>query len=77
MNYNIKNVYCLIIFYDSKGSPIDVDLVEYNKGEIPAGLAKRVSSYVDQSVQKLTTSRRSITPKTRVEIRVLDFQIVQ
>lgn len=77
LNYNIKNIYCLVIFYDQKGSPIDFDLVEYKRDEIPAGLAKLVSSSVYNSVQRLTTPRGSITPKTRVEIRVLDFQIVQ
>lgn len=72
---NVRNVYCLVVFYDSQGGPIDVDIVEY-RGVIPAGLAKRVTSKVDGSVQKLTTPYGSMTPKTKIEFRVLDFQIV-
>ena len=72
----VKNVYCLVVFYDSQGSPIDVDVVQY-RGLIPAGLAKRVTSKVDGSVQKLTTTPNTMTPKTKVEFRVLDFQIVE
>ena len=47
---NVKNVYCLVVFYDSQGSPIDVDVLEFS-GVIPAGLARRVTSEVDESVQ--------------------------
>jgi hypothetical protein len=73
---NVKSVYCLVVFYDSQGSPIDVDVVQY-RGLIPAGLAKRVTSRVDGSVQKLTTPYGAMTPKTRVEFRILDFQLVE
>lgn len=66
---NVKNVYCLIVFFDSQGSPIDVDVVQY-RGLIPAGLAKRVTSRVDPSVGVLTKWRSSA-----VEFRILDFQI--
>lgn len=69
-----RNVYLLVVFYDSEGSPLDVNVVRYS-GIIPAGLAKRVSARTDGSVQKLTTPRRSPTPSTRVEFRVLDFEI--
>lgn len=65
----------LWFFYDSQGAPIDVDIVEY-RGVIPSGLAKRVTIKVDGSVQKLTTPYGSMTPKTKIEFRVLDFQIV-
>lgn len=71
---NVKNIYCLVVFYDSRGNPIDIDVVQY-RGLIPAGLAKRVISKVDESVQKLTTSKGSMSPNTKVEFRVLDFQI--
>jgi hypothetical protein len=71
---NVKNVYCLVIFYDAQGSPIDVDVVRY-EGVIPAGLAKRVTSKVDGSVQRLTTPYGAVSPRTRIEFRVLDFQI--
>ena len=74
LRHNVRNVYCLVIFYDTQGNPIDVDVVRY-QGAIPAGLAKRVISKVDGSVQKLTTSAGSMSPRTRVEFRVLDFEI--
>ena len=76
LHENVKNVYCLVIFYDAKGNPIDVDVVRY-ESLIPAGLAKRVNSKVDKSVQDLTTDTRSgaINPKTRVEFRILNFEI--
>lgn len=72
---NVKNVYCLVIFYDEQGNPIDVDAVRY-QGVIPAGLAKRVTSQVDGSVQKLTTKEGSLSPRTKVEFRILDFKIL-
>jgi len=72
---NVKNVYCLVIFYDAQGNPIDVDVVRYD-GLILAGLAKRVTSEVDGSVQRLTTPEGSMSPRTKVEFRILDFEIV-
>jgi hypothetical protein len=72
----VKKVYCVIVFYDSSRHPIDFDVVHYS-GLIPPGLAARVTSSVDSSIQKLTTASNSSTPSTRVEFRVLDFQIVK
>jgi hypothetical protein len=72
----VKNVYCLVIFYDAGGSPIDVDVVR-QVDVIPAGLARRVKSRVDGSVQKLTTPSGSLSPTTKVEFRILDFRIVE
>lgn len=71
---DVKNVYCLVIFYGEQGVPIDVDVVRF-QGVIPAGLAKRVTSKVDGSVQRLTTTRGSMSPRTKVEFRILDFVI--
>jgi hypothetical protein len=71
----VRDVYVLVIFYDAQDSPLDVSVVRFN-GLIPAGLAKRVSGRTDQSVQQLTTPRRSATPSTKLEFRILDFQIV-
>lgn len=71
---NVRNVYCLVIFYDAQVNPIDVDVVRY-QGLIPAGLAKRVTSRVDGSVQRLTTALGSMSPGTKVEFRILDFEI--
>lgn len=72
----VKEVYCLVIFYSRDGAPIDVDVVRY-LGVILPRLAKRVTSKVDGSVQELTTRMGSLTPSTKVEFRVLDFQIVE
>ena len=72
----VRNVYCFVIFYDAQEDPIDVDVVKY-QSSIPAGLAKRVKSDVDGSVQKLTTRFGLNTPYTKVEFRVLDFEIVE
>ncbi len=71
---NVKNVYCLVIFFDAQGNPIDVDVVNY-QSVIPAGLAKRVTSRVDGSVQRLTTEMGSMSLRTKVDFRILDFEI--
>ena len=73
---NVKNVSCLLIFYDAQGDPIDVDVVQF-QGLIPAGLAKRVESSVHPSVQELTTRIGSKAPHTKVELRILDFEIME
>ena len=73
---SVRNVYCFVIFYDVLGAPIDVDVVQY-RGSIPAGLAKRVTSKVDGSVQELTTRVSTGAPHTKVEFRVLNFEIVE
>ena len=65
-----------MIFYDTQGEPIDVDVVHL-QNPIPAGLAKRVKSKVDGSVQELTTHRGAMTPHTKVEFRILDFKIME
>lgn len=73
----VKNVYCLIVFYGSTGEPIDIDVVQYRE-VILAGLAKRVLSKVDGSVQRLmTTGEYTRTLSTKVEFRILDFQILE
>lgn len=76
MRENVKNVSCLVIFYDAQGDPIDVDVVQF-QGLILAGLAKRVASSVHGSVQGLTTHQFSKTPHTKVEIRILGFEIME
>ena len=73
---NLRNVSCLVVFYDVQGDPIDVDVVRF-QGLLPAGLARRVESNVHSSVQELTTRAGSKTPHTRVELRILDFEIVE
>ncbi|MBI3697341.1 MAG: serine protease [Acidobacteria bacterium] len=73
---NVRDVHCLVVFYDSQGNPIDVDVVRYY-GLIPAGLSKRVESKVHGSVQELTADYRSKPPTTRVEFRILDFRMAE
>ncbi len=67
---NVKNVYCLLVFRDAQGNPLDVDVVRFS-GVIPAGLAKRVPSTVHESIGVLTQWQGSA-----VEFRILDFEIV-
>lgn len=76
LSENVKNIYCLVVFYDYRGDPIDIDVVCYDY-LIPSGLAKRVTSEVDGSVQRLTTHQGDNSPYTRVEVRILSFQIVE
>jgi len=73
---NVSNIHCRVVFYGNDGAPIDIDVIQY-RGIIPAGLAKRVAGNVDESVQELTTRSGSKTPDTKVEIRILDFRIVE
>jgi hypothetical protein len=67
---SVKNVHCLLIFRDVQGNPLDVDVVRYN-GVVPAGLAKRVTSGVHESIGVLTKWKDSA-----VEFRILNFEIV-
>ena len=77
LQYPIKDVYCLVVFYDKYDNPIEVDLVHLD-GVIPSGLAKRVNSRVHESVQELnTTPQNRHIPNGRVEFRILDFKIVK
>ncbi|MCY3741949.1 MAG: S1C family serine protease [Candidatus Poribacteria bacterium] len=73
---NVGNVYCFVIFYDKQEDPIEVDVVLL-RNLIPAGLAKRVTSEVGKSVQLMTTRGNSKTPYTKVEFRILDFEIIE
>ena len=68
---NVKNVYCLIVFRDTQGSPLEVDVVRFNN-VIPAGLAKRITSHVDGSIGVLTKWQGSA-----VEFRILNFEIAE
>lgn len=72
----VRDIYCLVVFYDRSGLPVEVDPVQF-RDIIPASLARRVTSEVHQSVQELTTRDNSQRPTTRVEVRVLDFRIVE
>ncbi len=74
----VKNVYCLIVFYDKQGIPLDVQTVKYH-GQIPGGLAKRVKGRVDQSVERLNANHHISPPHSpggKIEFRILDFEVV-
>jgi hypothetical protein len=84
----VKNVYCLLVFFDASGNPLDVQVVQY-PGTIPAGLAKRVKGTVDESVEKLNSvlpcpgyevpfkfpSPRK--PIGNIEFRILNFDLTE
>jgi len=83
LRHPVKEIRCLVIFYDRVGHPIDIDVVQY-RGVIPGGLAKRVSSVVDSSVKRLTTPPAAdnrympaLSPTTKVDVRILGFQLVE
>jgi S1-C subfamily serine protease len=63
----VQEIYGLAVFLDQNNKPIDVDVIRY-AGVIPGGLAKRLTSQVDQSVQRLTKS---------AQFRILDFRLAQ
>lgn len=74
----VRNVYCLIVFYDKQGTPLDVQVIRH-PGVIPGGLAKRITGRVDQSVERLNADRRSLPPHPpggRIEFRLLDFEVI-
>jgi Trypsin-like peptidase domain len=83
---SVKNVYCLLVFYDTSGNPIDVQVVQY-PGIIPAGLAKRINGQIEKSVEKLNCPLPCLSgavpfdfpaprkPKGKVEFRILNFEI--
>ena len=83
LRHPVTDVYCLVIFYDKQGDPIDIDIVNtrdtlpFREAIIPPGLAKRVKSQVDNSVQEMTTRYNQNTPYTKVEIRILDYTILK
>jgi hypothetical protein len=80
----IKNVYCLLVFYDTEGSPIDVSVVRYS-GVIPAGLAKRIVGQVEESVERLNCPQPAFPyeeppprrPKAKIDFRVLNFEMAE
>jgi len=74
----VQNVYCLIVFYDKQGTPLDVQIVQY-PGVIPGGLAKRVKGQIDQSVERLNANHRNLPPHPpggKIDFRILNFEIV-
>ncbi len=84
----VKNIYCLVVFYDTDDSPIDFDMITYSD-IIPAGLAKRLKGQVEGITEQLNSPplggfhgahpswNPPRTPRSRVEFRILDFQIME
>lgn len=78
----VGNVFGVLVFYDTRGQPIDVYPVEY-KPLLPAGLAKRIKGQVDESVERLNCPIDGYVwkfpppraPKGRIDFRILDFTI--
>jgi hypothetical protein len=84
---SIKNVYCLIVFYDQSDTPIDFSVITY-KGIIPSGLSKRILGRVEVITEMINSpnfgSKSNYTywdpprdPQSKVEIRTLDFQLIK
>ena len=80
----VRDVYCLIVFYDKQGTPLDAQVIRYSD-VIPGGLAKRITGRVDPSVQHLNKEVEKgvvqifppYLPGGKIEFRILDFEIVR
>jgi hypothetical protein len=77
----ISDVLVMVVFYNSEDKPLESQLLSYG-GTISPNLASRVSGSVDYSIKKLTTAKASSLhfkdkPYTKVDFRVLDFEVVQ
>jgi len=75
----VKNLTCQVVFYDRNGNAIQTGHVRSER-TIPAGGVQRVRSTVDSSIHTLTiagTPPDTIHPTTKVEVRVLDFDIAR
>jgi serine protease Do len=75
LNQHVKNVVCMVVFYDKSDQPIETDLIT-RREIVPSGMASRITSEVDGSIHKLTTQSGKRSPRTRVEFRILNFEIV-
>ncbi len=74
---SVRQVYCLVIFYDTDGSPIDISVVQYS-GVIPPGLARRIKGNVADSTEKLNSpagNQPPRKPKGKIEFRILNFEV--
>ena len=79
----VKNVRLLAIIYDRNGNPADFDEIYLQQWmTFPPGLARRCNGGFNQSIKPLTTSispknqfEYSLAPDTRVEFRILSFEI--
>ena len=68
----VENIHYLIVFYDQYGNAVDSSY-GFTLGPIPAGLAKReTGGLIRQDVSHMIKN-----PSEQIEVRVLDFEIVQ
>ena len=65
----------LVILYDRWYEPLDAVVVVHD-GVVPPGLARRVAGEVGSGVQELTTLSGDSYPSTKLEIRILHFELV-
>lgn len=77
---HIQNVVVMLVFYDSQGNPLDIQLA-IHEDIIPSGLARRIDGSVSEDVKKLTTKDSygefSPQPFSKLEYRILNFEFVQ
>jgi len=78
---NVRDIVCLVVIYDGNRAPLDFSMV--STGTVPAGLSKRVKGEfgggdiaTGRSVQRLTTRDKADQPFTKIEFRILYFDIV-
>ena len=68
----VKNLRLIVIFYDGDNEPVDIDTIRH-KNQIPPRLAKRSGGSVVESTCEIVRSNKR--RPSRVEIRVLDFEL--
>lgn len=71
----VRDILCLAVFYGDDGEAIDTAVLRVSDPIMP-GLATRVNGKVDESVQRLTTPKNDEKPRTKLEYRVLYFDLV-
>ena len=78
LKQSVRDVSCLVIFFDRNQKPIDVDSLQF-PDVIPARLAKRLTGKVDESVQRLTAFvwDGHYGGDYHIEIRILDFRLAE
>jgi len=73
MDKPIKNIYCLNVFRDIHGNPVDYELVEY-RGIIPPGAAKRLHGQVDKSIRPISAISPALANPYGMKSRILQFE---
>ena len=77
LRQSVTKIYAIMIFDAINNEPTDMDIIKYD-GIIPAGLAKRLDSkYHSGTLDLLNVDSNTRIPESRIECRILDFQIVE